>query len=132
MSTQARPLPSPASSLRWARRPCSWLLLRLFLDADLFRYRILVEVTGLMAIFSMLAGNLAGPAASNIKRMLAYSSHRPYRLPAAIFHGQPGRRQPTLAIEAAAYYLLAYTVTTIAAFGLLTLISARAGGAGER
>ena len=50
------------------------VLLRLFLDADLFRYRILVEVTGLLAIFSMLAGNLLALLQTNIKRMLAYSS----------------------------------------------------------
>ena len=48
--------------------------LRLFLDADLFRYRILVELTGLMAILSMLAGNLLALLQSNIKRMLAFSS----------------------------------------------------------
>ena len=34
------------------------------------------------------------------------------------------QRSRTLAIEAAAFYLVAYTVTTIAAFGLLTVISA--------
>ena len=49
-------------------------LLRLFLEADLFRYRILVAVTGLLAIFSMLAGNLLALLQTNIKRMLAYSS----------------------------------------------------------
>ena len=50
------------------------VLLRLFLEADLFRYRILVEVTGLLAILSMLAGNLLALLQTNIKRMLAYSS----------------------------------------------------------
>jgi NADH-quinone oxidoreductase subunit N len=48
------------------------VLLRLFIDADLFRYRILVELTGLMAILSMLAGNLLALLQTNIKRMLAY------------------------------------------------------------
>ncbi len=34
------------------------VLLRWFLESDLFRFPILVEVTGLIAILSMLAGNL--------------------------------------------------------------------------
>jgi NADH-quinone oxidoreductase subunit N len=99
--------------------------LRLFLDADLFRYRILVELTGLMAILSMLAGNLLALLQSNIKRMLAFSSiaHIGYMLVIFMVGLDAGSR--ALASEAAAYYLLAYTVTTIAAFGLLTMISAR-------
>ena len=99
--------------------------LRLFLDADLFRYRILVELTGLMAILSMLAGNLLALLQSNIKRMLAFSSiaHVGYLLVIFMVGLDAGSR--SLATEAAAFYLIAYTVTTIAAFGLLTLISAR-------
>jgi NADH-quinone oxidoreductase subunit N len=100
------------------------VLLRLFLDADLFRYRILVEVTGLLAIFSMLCGNLMALLQTNIKRMLAYSSiaHIGYLLMVFMVCINSGNR--ALAVEAASYYLIAYTATTIAAFGLLTLISA--------
>lgn len=99
------------------------VLLRLFLDADLFRYRILVEITGLLAIFSMLAGNLLALLQTNIKRMLAYSSiaHIGYLM--IVFMVCINADKQALAIEAAIYYLIAYTATTIAAFGLLTLIS---------
>jgi len=100
------------------------VLLRLFLDADLFRYRILVEVTGLLAIFSMLAGNLLALLQTNIKRMLAYSSiaHVGYLM--IVFMVCIDAANRALAVEAAMYYLIAYTATTIAAFGLLTLICA--------
>jgi len=100
------------------------VLLRLFLDADLFRYRILVEITGLLAILSMLAGNLLALLQTNIKRMLAYSSiaHIGYLM--IVFMACLKGASRELAVEAACYYLVAYTVTTIAAFGLLTLISA--------
>jgi NADH-quinone oxidoreductase subunit N len=100
------------------------VLLRLFLDADLFRYRILVEVTGLLAIFSMLAGNLLALLQTNIKRMLAYSSiaHIGYLMIVFMVCFDVASR--ALAVEAAMYYLIAYTATTIAAFGLLTLICA--------
>jgi len=99
-------------------------LLRLFLEADLFRYRILVEVTGLLAIFSMLAGNLLALLQTNIKRILAYSSiaHIGYLLIVFMVCINAGNRG--LAVEAAVYYLIAYTATTIAAFGLLTMINA--------
>jgi len=101
------------------------VVLRLFLEADLFRYRILVELTGLMAILSMLAGNLLALLQTNIKRMLAYSSiaHIGYLL--IVFMVCINSDNRHLATEAAAYYLIAYTATTLAAFGLLTLISAR-------
>jgi NADH-quinone oxidoreductase subunit N len=102
------------------------VLLRLFLEADLFRYRILVEVTGLLAIFSMLAGNLLALLQTNIKRMLAYSSiaHIGYLL--IVFMVCINADNRGLAVEAACFYLIAYTATTIAAFGLLTLVSASA------
>ena len=101
------------------------VLLRLFLEADLFRYRRLVEVTGLLAIFSMLAGNLLALLQTNIKRMLAYSSiaHIGYLM--IIFMVCLNSDNRSLATEAATFYLIAYTATTIAAFGLLTLISAQ-------
>tara|TARA_R110001592_G_scaffold363398_2_gene688081 strand:+ start:152717 stop:154162 length:1446 start_codon:yes stop_codon:yes gene_type:complete len=100
------------------------VLLRLFLDADLFRYRILVEVTGLIAILSMLAGNLLALLQTNIKRMLAYSSiaHIGYLMIVFMVCFDPVNR--ALAVEAAMYYLIAYTATTLGAFGLLTLICA--------
>lgn len=101
-------------------------LLRLFLDADLFRYRILVEITGLLAICGMLAGNLLALLQTNIKRMLAYSSiaHMGYLM--IVFMVCINAANVALAVEAASYYLIAYTATTIAAFGLLTLISSEA------
>ena len=117
--------PSPVSGFlaSVAKAAVFVALLRLFLDADLFRYRILVEITGLLAIFSMLAGNLLALLQSNIKRMLAYSSiaHIGYLL--IVFMVCINGANQALAVEAASFYLIAYTATTIAAFGLLTLIS---------
>jgi NADH-quinone oxidoreductase subunit N len=99
-------------------------LLRLFLDADLFRFSRLVELTGLLAILSMLAGNLLALLQTNLKRLLAYSSiaHVGYLLILMmVCLNVPDR---SLAREAAAFYLIAYTVTTLAAFALLTCIGA--------
>ena len=98
-------------------------VLRLFLEADLLSFPRLVELTGLMAILSMLAGNLLALLQTNIKRMLAYSSiaHVGYLL--IVFMVCLDTASQALAREAAVFYLIAYTATTIAAFGLLTLVS---------
>ncbi len=91
---------------------------------DLFRFPILVELTALLAIMSMLAGNLLALLQTNIKRMLAYSSiaHIGYLM--IVFMVCINSENRDFAVEAASYYLIAYIATTIAAFGTLTLISA--------
>ena len=79
-----------------------------------------------IAIISMLVGNLLALLQNNIKRMLAYSSiaHMGYLL--IIFIVGAVDEYRSFAIEAASYYLIAYTATTIAAFGLLALLSTTA------
>jgi len=70
----------------------------------------------------MLAGNLLALLQTNIKRMLAYSSIAHFGYLMILFMASIDAGNRPLAIEAAMYYLIAYTATTIAAFGLLTLI----------
>ncbi len=120
---QGAPAPVTGFLASVSKAAVFFVLWRLFVEADLFRYSILVECIGLMAILSMLAGNLLALLQTNIKRMLAYSSiaHIGYLLivyMAALLSGDQ-----LLPTEAAVYYLVAYSVTTIAAFGALTLIS---------
>jgi NADH-quinone oxidoreductase subunit N len=73
-----------------------------------------------IAIASMIAGNVLALQQKNIKRLLAYSSisHFGYLLVAFL----PGDRQ---GVEAAVFYLLAYSLTILAAFGVITLLSNR-------
>lgn len=100
------------------------VLLRWFIQADLFRYPLLIASIEVIAIVSMLAGNLLALQQRNVKRLLAYSSiaHMGYMLIILVAAANSGLR--TLAIEAAVFYLIAYTATTLAAFGLLSLTSA--------
>jgi len=74
-----------------------------------------------VAAVTMTAGNLVAIAQSNLKRMLAYSSiaHVGYMLVGLVAGGAPGA-------GAVLFYLLAYTFTTVGAFGVITLC-ARAG-----
>jgi NADH-quinone oxidoreductase subunit N len=74
-----------------------------------------------VAALSMTLGNVVALAQSNLKRMLAYSSiaHVGYMLMGLVAGGAPG-------MGAILFYLLAYTFTTIGAFGVIALC-ARAG-----
>jgi len=94
------------------------LLLRYFVLMDGYRFPSLLWVISLVAILSMLAGNLLALLQDNIKRIFAYSSiaHFGYVL-VALLAGS------TIAIQAASYYLTAYAVTTIGAFGAVALLS---------
>jgi NADH-quinone oxidoreductase subunit N len=80
-------------------------------------------VLGILAIVTMVAGNLMALAQRSVKRMLAYSSvaHAGYLL-AAVW---PGTRIGAASVQ---LYLLAYSLTSLAAFGLLAAL----GRGGER
>ena len=72
----------------------------------------------LFAVLSMIAGNLLALAQDNLKRLLAYSSiaHLGYLLVAFLSpHG--------FGIEASSFYLAAYAVTTLGAFGVICVLS---------
>ncbi len=71
-----------------------------------------------VAIASMFLGNYLALFQTNLKRLLAYSSiaHMGYLL-VAFLAGGP------LAITAVTFYLLAYFITTLGAFGVITALS---------
>lgn len=71
-----------------------------------------------IAILSMGIGNFAAIAQTNIKRMLAYSSiaHMGYMTLGLLCGTSVG-------YSASTFYMVTYAVTTLAAFGLLTMLS---------
>ena len=71
-----------------------------------------------IAVLTMTLGNVAALLQSNIKRMLAYSSiaHAGYILIALVAAGSNGT-------TGALFYLLAYTVTNLGAFGAIIALS---------
>ncbi len=75
-----------------------------------------------LAVVTMVIGNLVALAQKNIKRMLAYSSiaHAGYIL-VAIAIGTPQ------ASAAFMFYLLAYTLATLGAFGVIVALERRGG-----
>jgi NADH-quinone oxidoreductase subunit N len=95
------------------------LLLRYFVATQAYRSQSVMLALSLIAIASILAGNLLALLQDNVKRILAYSSiaHLGYLLVGFLAAG-------TLAAEAVGYYLAAYFVTMLGAFGVVTLLSA--------
>lgn len=94
------------------------LLLRYFIATAAYQLPSITLALSLIAIASILAGNLLALLQTNIKRILAYSSiaHMGYMLVAFLAAG-------ALAVEAVGYYLCAYFVTMLGAFGVVTLLS---------
>jgi len=94
------------------------LLIRIFPPTDIQAGGPLYTVFALIAAASMMAGNLLALLQSNVKRILAYSSiaHLGYLLTAYLAGG-------VLAVTAITFYLIAYFVTTLGAFGIVVLLS---------
>jgi NADH-quinone oxidoreductase subunit N len=94
------------------------LLLRYFYTAGALHSRPVFILFAIIAIASMLIGNLLALLQKNVKRILAYSSiaHMGYLLVAF-------EASNTMASEAVAFYLVAYFITTIGVFGVVTVLS---------
>ncbi len=111
------------------------LLLRYFLAVDVRAFPSLFVVFAVVAVASMLAGNWLALLQTNVKRVLAYSSiaHLGYLLVAFLAagpataaaggNGTPGAVTPQAGIVAVTFYLTAYFATTLAAFGVITVLS---------
>jgi NADH-quinone oxidoreductase subunit N len=102
-------------------------LLRWWLASALYEFPALLMAVAVLAGASMLVGNLLALLQENVKRLLAYSSiaHVGYLLIVMVACGISPT--PALSVEAACYYLVAYTTTTLAAFSVLSLISKNSG-----
>ncbi len=81
-------------------------------------------IVALMAVASMIFGNLAALAQTSVRRLLAYSAiaHAGYILLALAYFSRS-----TQSTNAILYYILTYGLTTIGAFGAVAVVE-RAGG----
>jgi len=94
------------------------VLLRFFMMANLYGFKQIMLVFTVIAILSMLTGNLLALRQNNVKRMLAYSSIAHFGYVLVAFIAGKG-----MGVQAATFYLTAYIITILAAFSLITLIS---------
>lgn len=114
---QGAPAPVAAFVATTSKTAVAGLLLR-YLLAGTQQSRAVFFLLSVMAVASMCAGNLLALRQDNVKRVLAYSSiaHFGYIL-VAFLAGS------TITAAAIAFYLVAYTVTLLAAFGIVTVLS---------
>jgi len=91
-----------------------------FTPLDIHAYSPLFVVFALIAIASMLVGNLLALLQNNVKHILAYSSiaHLGYLLVAFLAGG-------SLAVTAVTFYVVAYFVTMLVALGTVSVLSGR-------
>jgi NADH-quinone oxidoreductase subunit N len=115
---QGAPAPVTAFVATVSKGAMIALLLRFFAGTDLAAERSFFVVFAIVAVASMVAGNLLALLQNDVKRILAYSSiaHLGYLIVAFLASG-------TLAATAVAFYLVAYFITTIGAFGVITVLS---------
>ncbi len=96
------------------------LLLRILVDGLGVVHDTWADMIMVLAVLSLLVGNVVAIAQSNIKRMLGYSTiaHVGFIL-LAVFCGTPKGN------AAALFYTLTYVVATLGAFGIIILLSRR-------
>jgi NADH-quinone oxidoreductase subunit N len=101
------------------------VLVRFFSHITPQNYPPLFTVFVVIAIATMLIGNLLALLQSNLKRILAYSSiaNLGYLLVAFLAGGANG-------ISSSTFYLVSYFVTILAAFGVVTVLSSGSRDAG--
>jgi NADH-quinone oxidoreductase subunit N len=88
------------------------------------------SLLALVALATILVGNLSALPQKNAKRLLAYSSigHAGFLLLALILWGPGAPNDKTFSTSSLIYYLIVYTATNLGAFGTLAVISDAIGG----
>ena len=84
------------------------------------------QMLGLLAVASLLVGNLAAIAQTNLKRMLAYSTIAQMGfvllgLSAGVVNGSTANGH--MAYSASMFYIVTYVLTTLATFGIILLLA---------
>jgi len=115
---QGAPAPVTAFVATVSKGSLVGLIVRFFGQIDIAALGSLFTVFTVIVVSSMIFGNILALLQNNVKRLLAYSSiaHLGYLLVAFLVGGSMG---PT----AVTFYLIAYFVMTLGAFGVITVLS---------
>lgn len=121
---QGAPAPITAYIATVSKGAVMALLLRFATDVGALEMDILAHLLSLLAVSSMVAGNVLALFQQNVKRLLAYSSiaHFGYVLVALLAGG-------SAAAEAVTFYVIAYCAMALGAFGVVTVYSSERGDA---
>lgn len=119
---EGAPLPATMFLATVGKAAMMVLLLRFMIASQALSFNSVVAVLGVISVLSILAGNILALQQENLKRILAYSSiaHMGYLLIALIALDGASTR---LGVEAISFYLIAYIVMSLGAFGVATVVS---------
>ncbi|MGH9465905.1 MAG: NADH-quinone oxidoreductase subunit N [Terriglobales bacterium] len=122
---QGAPAPVTAFIATASKAGIFAVLLRFFFETSGAPSGRLFLLLTILAVASMVGGNLLALRQSNVKRVLAYSSiaHMGYILVAL----EAASRSATMAAAAVGFYFLAYFITTLGAFGIIAALSTSQG-----
>ncbi len=93
-----------------------------------YAHKAWLGALAIMAVLTMTVGNVVAIVQNNVKRMLAYSSiaHAGYALVGFVAAGAATTPEDrSAALSAVAFYLLAYAIMNMGAFGVVTMIARR-------
>ena len=104
------------------------IIMRLLVDGLLPLAIDWQQMLAVLAVGSLLVGNLAAIAQSNLKRMLAYSTISQVGfvllgLMSGIVNGNVDANTVQAAYSASMFYIVTYVLTTLATFGVLLLLT---------
>jgi NADH-quinone oxidoreductase subunit N len=115
---QGAPAPVSAFVATVSKGAVMAILIRLFFNLKGFDNHYLYVVVSGIALLSMFVGNILAIRQKNIKRLMGYSSiaNMGYLIIILLTGSDRG-------IQASIFYLISYFITTIGAFGVITLLS---------
>jgi NADH-quinone oxidoreductase subunit N len=115
---QGAPAPVTAYIATVSKGAVMAVLIRFFFNIKGFENEYIFIIISAIAILTMFIGNLLALRQKNLKRLLAYSSiaNMGYVVIILLTGTDKG-------IQAAIFYLIAYFMTTIGAFGVISLVS---------
>ncbi|NIP30024.1 MAG: NADH-quinone oxidoreductase subunit NuoN [Candidatus Dadabacteria bacterium] len=118
---QGAPLPVTGYMSVAVKAAAFSVLLRILFDLVSFESHYLLYSITVVAILTMVIGNIAAIYQTSIKRMLAYSSiaHAGY----ALVGVAATLADKSIGNQSVLYYLFAYTFMNLGAFGILTYLS---------
>ena len=117
---QGAPAPVSAFVATVSKGAVMAVLIRFFFNLKGFENHYLYMAISAIAILSMFVGNILAIKQKNIKRLLGYSSiaNMGYLIIILLTGTSKG-------IQASIFYLISYFITTIGAFGIISLLSTK-------
>jgi NADH-quinone oxidoreductase subunit N len=119
---EGSPLPATVFLATTGKAAMFALLLRIMITTQALTFEAVIIALSLIAVLSMLIGNVLALLQENLKRILAYSSiaHMGYLMVALL---AVNYASSTIGVEAVSFYLIAYIIMTLGAFGVVLVVS---------